>query len=202
MRNRIRENCRKPEGFFGKLSILRMNKHHKELSLWGMESVSWENKTHILELGCGGGVHLHRMLKDYPQAIIDGIDYSNICVINSQKENKKFLEKRCHIYLADVMDLPFTANSYDAIVGIETIYFWPDLIQGFQEVRRVLKDSGEFLIIVEVSNPKRNKDLCLQCPGMKVYSEEEIIFLLKQAGFDKEIKINRKGEWLSILAVK
>lgn len=201
MRNRIRENCRKPKGFFGLLSIRKMNQHHKELSLWGMEKVNWEERKNILEIGCGGGVNIHRMLKQYPAAIIDGIDYSSTAVKSSKKENKKYLEKRCHILQADVMNLPMKEESYDAVVGIETIYFWPDLLGGLKEIYRVLKTGGQLLIIVEMSDPLACQSLCEECPGLRVYSADEIQEKLQLAGFDS-VSISKKEQWLSIVADK
>ena len=201
MRNRIRENCRKPKGFFGFLSIRKMNKHHKELSLWGMDKVDWNDRKNILEIGCGGGVNIHRLLKKYPHAVVDGIDYSETAVKSSKKENKKYLDQRCHIYQADVMNLPLEDNSYDAAIGIETIYFWPDLTGGLKEIYRTLKSFGQLVLIVEMSDPVACASLCRECPGLRVYTDSEIELALLTVGFS-QVKIVRKEQWLTIIADK
>lgn len=46
--------------------------------------------------------------------------------------------------------LPYSDEMFDLVTAVETVYFWPNLPDCLQEVRRVLKPGGKFAIMVEV----------------------------------------------------
>ncbi|MDE4078687.1 methyltransferase domain-containing protein [Methanosphaera sp. Vir-13MRS] len=43
-------------------------------------------------------------------------------------------------------DLPFKDNTFNIVSGFETTYFWPDLVNDFREIHRVLKKDGVIFI--------------------------------------------------------
>ena len=45
---------------------------------------------------------------------------------------------------ADIQDLPFLSDAFDAVIANSMLYHVPDLEKGLQEVRRVLKKGGRF----------------------------------------------------------
>ncbi|HTR12942.1 MAG TPA: methyltransferase domain-containing protein [Roseiarcus sp.] len=49
---------------------------------------------------------------------------------------------------ADALDLPFTDESFDAVICQFGVMFFPDRISGYRETRRVLKPNGRFLFNV------------------------------------------------------
>ena len=40
-------------------------------------------------------------------------------------------------------------GSFDVVTAFETIYFWPDIEHCFNEVKKVLKPGGQFVIVNE-----------------------------------------------------
>ena len=53
--NKILQNTRKPEGFFGRLVLRGMNRGHASLARWGMGCMEWQAEWSVLDIGCGGG---------------------------------------------------------------------------------------------------------------------------------------------------
>ena len=52
-------------------------------------------------------------------------------------------------FQGSVEHMNFTDASFDVVTAFETVYFWPGLPKCFQEVYRVLKPGGIFLICNE-----------------------------------------------------
>ena len=46
--------------------------------------------------------------------------------------------------IVDIQDIPFEANSFDAVIANMMLYHVPDLKKGLSEVKRVLKKDGRF----------------------------------------------------------
>ena len=133
-----------------------------------------------------------------------GIDYSEVSVEKSRKVNAKAIrDGRCEVLQANVMELPFEPESFDLVTAFETIYFWPDLLQSFREVYRVLKTGGTVFICNE-SNGDTNKDdkWIEKIGGMTIYNGDQIKAVLEQAGFSGiRIEKNDKG-WICVSAEK
>ena len=49
-----------------------------------------------------------------------------------------------------VEKLNFPDNFFHLVTGIETYYFWPNLLKAFKEINRVLKPKGKLLLINEM----------------------------------------------------
>ena len=62
--------------------------------------------------------------------------------------------------------MPFPDDKFDLVTAVETQYYWPDLVNDMQEVRRVLKPGGTLLIVAE--SYKGGQYDTLQRPVMKL----------------------------------
>ena len=131
-------NCKKPEGKFGAKIVKTMNRGHAPLSNWVFTICPPTDGECILDVGCGGGGNILRMLERYPNCRVDGIDYSSVSVECSRQILKDHAD-RCEVICADVAKLPFEDGSYDRVVSFESIYFWQNPVAAMQEISRVLK---------------------------------------------------------------
>ena len=151
-----------------------------------------------LDIGCGGGANIRKLLEKSPYGRVVGIDYSEISVEKSRKINKAGIEsKRCEILQGDVMKLPFRDKTFDVITAFETIYFWPDISEAFKKVYKILKIGGTFLICNESNgeNPKDEKWTKI-IQGMKIYNSEQIEKSLENAGL-RDVKVDKtKKGWI------
>ena len=200
--SRILQNFRKPEGFFGRMILWGMNTGHASLAQWGMSCLQWQPEWSVLDIGCGGGANLLQILQRCPQGKAYGIDISPESVTFARKKNKKYLGTRCFIEQGGVHRLPYPDYAFDAVTAFETVYFWQDITHAFQEVLRILKPGGQFLICNESDGlVPAQKKWCNIIGGMKIYRQEELASLLASAGFvNVHAYENPQKHWLCVTA--
>ena len=198
------ENTRKPAGLGGKVMVTMMNLGHRPLADWGFQFLHVDKSAAVLDCGCGGGANIRALLKRCPEGVVKGIDYSPVSVEKTRKLNEAAMQAgRCAVMQGSVMDMLFAASQFDAVTAFETVYFWPDLPQGFREVYRVLKPDGTFLICNECSGDNAQDEKWTEkISGMTIYKDTELQDFLEQAGFhDIQIHKHPKG-WLCVTAQK
>lgn len=93
----------------------------------------------ILDAGCGTGANL-KLLQAFGYAIgIDiaheALDYCRARGVPSDR-----------LLVASVTDLPFAAQSFDAVVSFDVICNIPDDRAAFEQVARILKPGGYFIV--------------------------------------------------------
>jgi ubiquinone/menaquinone biosynthesis C-methylase UbiE len=109
-------NFRKPRGALGWILISLMNWGHGPVSRWGLKKLVIKPGDHILDIGCGGGGNLARMLKRAPEGRVCGLDYSEVCVEKTRRLNRKALDAgRAEIRLGSVSENPWPDNSFDVV---------------------------------------------------------------------------------------
>ena len=133
MLKKFLSNCKKPTRKFGKMIVSAMNKGHAPLALWAFEVCPLKDGESVLDVGCGGGGNLVRILERCPKSRADGVDYSEESVACSRKVTRKYAD-RCSILCGDAMRLPYREETYDRAVSFESIYFWPDPVRGLKEI--------------------------------------------------------------------
>ena len=197
------ENTRKPTGFGGKVMVAMMNVGHSAVARWGLQFLHAAPDAKVLDCGCGGGANMKRLLKKCPQGIVKGIDYSPVSVEKTKKVNETAIaEGRCAVFQGSVEHMNFTDASFDVVTAFETVYFWPGLPKCFQEVYRVLKPGGIFLICNESNGDSdRDEKWTEIIGGMTIYKDIELKAYLEQAGFH-EVQIRKRKSWLCITARK
>jgi len=91
----------------------------------------------VLDLCCGHGNVTEALVK--AGANVVGADFSTAMLEYAQRRlpDGEFIE-------ADAQDLPFDSNSFDAVVSNLGIIHVPDQPKALREVRRVLRDGGQF----------------------------------------------------------
>ena len=205
----IVNQVRKPRGFFGKKIARRMNISHAPLAEWGISHLTLRKDMIILDVGCGGGANITYFAQNVIDGHVFGIDYSPISVKVSKEVNKKYIEKGIvEIRESSVSNLPFEDNTFDLVSGFEAYYFWPDLINDLKEIYRVLKISGE-LILVNEGYKCENKEVLKSIEkwanqgDFKLYSPEEYKDFLKRGGFsDIRIFEQKENGWITAIAKK
>ena len=198
------ENTRKPQGFGGKIMVAMMNSGHSAMAEWGMKHIKIAENSSVLDVGCGGGANIKKMLALCPRGRVSGLDYSPVSVEKSRQVNRKAIaDGRCDVIEGSALALPFSENSFDVVTAFETIYFWPEIEKCLGEIYRVLAPHGCFMICNE-SNGDTNKDdkWAEKIDGMTIYNGEQLRAFLANAGFtDIQIDKNEKG-WLCVTARK
>ncbi len=198
-------NTRKPEGLLGKMMLSGMNREHAAVSAWGMAHLEGEDPHAIAELGCGGGSNAAALLERFPSAVLTAVDYSREAVSKTARMcAAEISEGRCRVLQGDVSDLPLAEESFDLACAFETVYFWPGPVESFREVFRILEPEGTFLIVNESDGLDEGDRKWLSLiDGLAIYTEEELVRCLKEAGFS-EARADRmpKKHWLCLKARK
>src|SRR5260221_413651 len=93
----------------------------------------------VLEVGFGGGYGLARLTELLTDGMVSGVDFAPDMVRQAERRfHKQIAQGRLQVQLGDVSRLPFPAETFDRVLTINTIYFWPDALQGLSEILRVL----------------------------------------------------------------
>ena len=179
-------NPRKPEGTEGEEMLERMNQSHYEVTGWALSY--WE---------------IHRMAEKVTSGHVTGVDYSDVSVETSRRNNEKNISSgKMDVLEGSVENLPFADDSFDKIITVESFYFWPDPQENLKEVRRVLKAGGTFLLVADIyqnGNLTEREKENIRNYHLFNPTREEFEQLFINAGFT-DIQIHtRKGEnWICV----
>lgn len=199
--------CRKPTGPVGRAVLRSMNVTHASLTAWGLRHVSIGPASTVLDVGCGGGKTIDRLVSMSPDARVFGIDYSPESVAVARDTNQEMIGRgRVDIQLGTVSHLPYPDETFDLVTAVETHYYWPDLARDLAEVRRVLKPGGRLVIIAEAYRGRRND--WLYRPAMRLLlrasylTPEEHEQLLVAAGYsDVRATVESTKGWISVVGM-
>lgn len=204
--SRIFNNAKKPTIFFGNMLLNRMNSGtHAELSSWAFENFSVPISGNLLDIGCGGGANIARLLQRSKDAKVYGIDYSPVSVRKSRKFNMEAVRQgRCTLLEGNVSSLPFSDGQFSLVTAFETIYFWPDIEYCFKEVLRVVSEGAHFCIVNESDgHQETDKKWERVIDGMHTYNGEEVKTHLENVGFRNVRVVSGSGKpWLLVDAEK
>ncbi len=116
----------------------------------------------ILEVGCGTGAFAQRIAAANPDASLTATDQS-----------ARFVEltaaRGVTAQRADIQDLPFDDESFDAVAAMWMLYHVPDLRQALVEVRRVLRPGGLFVAVT--NGDDHLADLMTEAGGRKTITQ-------------------------------
>jgi ubiquinone/menaquinone biosynthesis C-methylase UbiE len=198
----IAHQARQPSGRLGEIFAIYMNFGNNYLNKLAVQALDIQPNDHILEVGFGGGVALHKMLRNIHGGFVAGIDYSPDMV---KRGKRKFQEPiasgKMTLVEGNVTSMPFDDASFDKVCTINTIYFWPDPTAGLKEILRVLKSGGQLVIGVGAKNSMEKHQFTRY--GFSLYSEQQLRDLLTQAGLVyRQTIFGKRSVWLVIVAMR
>lgn len=138
---------------------------HKRL----LEYVDLPANGQILDLGCGTGRLLERIVEEFPNTHATGLDLSPE-MLNQAKKRNKYPEKISFVQ-GNVEAMPFAENSFDAIFNTISFLHYPNPEIVLAEIKRVLKPGGRYYLADYTdrwaTEPKLIK---MAAGGIRVYS--------------------------------
>jgi arsenite methyltransferase len=150
----------------------------------------------VLDVGFGGGAALRKLA--VRARSVAGIDRSEAAVRSARRRfRREIQEGRLQVELASVEAIPFEDESFDRVLTVHTIYFWPDPELGLREILRVLKMGGRLVLATDVKGPPK----AIAKHGFNSYGEEQQAKLLRGAGF-AAVRLERHGRVMYALATK
>jgi ubiquinone/menaquinone biosynthesis C-methylase UbiE len=152
----------------------------------------------ILDLGCGRGEDTIEAAKMVgPEGMAIGLDITEAMIIEaiSRATNKKI--KNVVFTQGKIERLPFTGNSFDAVMSNCVINHARDKSKVYREIHRVLTPNGRFVVADAVTKyplpaaVKNDPEAWAQCFGGAITEEEYLDSILK-AGFRKVEILSRR----------
>lgn len=177
---------RRPKGFWGKRVLKAMNgKNHEALPNWVFSDFAAYDGCRVLDVGCGGGANVERMLNILPQSTVTGMDISSQALDMTRDINyHAVVDGRCFIVGGNAVQMPLAKETFDLVTAFETIYYWSSLALGANEIFRILKPGGTWVIANELDGLQPSDRQLERATGiMRVYSIDEIKQDLTEAGF-------------------
>ena len=137
------------------------------------------NKSKIVDLGCGKGYLLFEIKKLLPDIKILGIDNSNYAIKNSKGEIKKFLLRR------NLKNrLPYKNDYFDLAISLATFHNFDleTLEIAIKEMSRISKN--QYLMVESFSNEKQRFNLqCWALTAETLISIKDWVWLFKNFKF-------------------
>ena len=200
-------NPRRPEGEAGRAMLARMNESHAQLVEWGLAQIDLRAGDTVLDIGCGGGNTLARMAQRVTEGHLVGIDYAETSVEASCAFNAGLIEAgRMEILHGSVEHLPFADGQFDAVVTVESFYFWPSPEESLKEAARVIRRGGTFLLLAEIyGRDDLPEGIRAKIAGYDLTNPtpEEFERLFRAAGFSEVTLHFKDGEyWIAVCGVR
>lgn len=102
---------------------------------------------HILDLGCGTGKLVHKIVCRTDSCVVEGLDFSETMVAIARRRNRGHISRaKAVIHMGDIDRMPLQADSFTKICSVNTIYFWLDLQSTARKILRLLVPGGMLVL--------------------------------------------------------
>ena len=189
------------------LNIMIFKRSHRMILKKLLRKAGDNTKTfRILDIGCGTGTFLAGCMATGLDIEATGLDLS-FSMIHKAKTKADGIgagKATISFMVGDAEQLPFESGYFDMVSCSNSFHHYPDQSQAVREMRRVLKDDGELIIIdgyrddplgyliYEVLTVAIEKDI-------GYCSRRRFMKLLKEAGF-KKVTYQTRGLFPPLLA--
>ncbi|MCU0533038.1 MAG: methyltransferase domain-containing protein [Hydrococcus sp. Prado102] len=99
----------------------------------------------VLDIACGTGEFERLLLNEHPTQPIVGVDISEKMLAIARQKCLDY--PNVSFEVASASALPFSSNSFDAIVSANAFHYFEEPDAALQEMKRVLKPDGKVIIL-------------------------------------------------------
>ncbi len=186
----LAQNLANPQGEKGIEIGEMMNATNIGMTLESIKTLLIEDDETILEIGHGNAAHVKSILSKAQNVKYTGIDISETMYEEAKRLNEEF-KNQADFILYEGEKLPFEDRTFDKIFTVNTVYFWAQPIEYLNEIYRVLKDNGTFVLTFG------QRDFMEKLPftqfDFTLYNTDEMEETVSKSHF-KRMKISEKEE--------
>ncbi|PWN69192.1 class I SAM-dependent methyltransferase [Chryseobacterium phosphatilyticum] len=186
----LAQNLANPQGEKGREIGEMMHTTNISMTLESIRTLLIDDDEHILEIGHGNAGHLKSVFALAKNLKYTGIDISETMHNEAKKLNEEF-NNQANFVLYEGTKLPFEKETFDKIFTVNTVYFWKNPVEFLNEIYRVLKDDGTFVLTFG------QKEFMEKLPfteyDFTLYNNKEMEQLISKSYF-KRMKISEKEE--------
>ena len=191
-------SARRPSGWIGRSAYRNGPKAHEESFAVVLEWLGSLEGERCLEIGCGPGVLLHRVLEAGAKSAA-GLDHSPDMLALAMERNREApANDRLHLKLGDAAEIPWPKNSFDAAFSANMFFFVYEPEAVLAELYRVLASGGR-LVIATTPGPLPEPSLrrpWLYPPmgsALNVHTDEEMAAMYRRVGFTDVVVESKEG---------
>jgi SAM-dependent methyltransferase len=181
--------ARRPHGWIGRKTYggtLGAPKGHEEVFDRVLDAIGALDGERCLEVGCGGGRLLERVLAAGARAA--GVDHSpDMRDLTSQRNRGAVETGALELKLGEAEQLPWPDATFNVLLSANTFFFIAQPERALAEFLRVLSPGGR-MVIATVPGPLpapslRNWWVYVWGSQMHVYDDEQMRAMVERAGF-------------------
>lgn len=136
----------RPSGLIGWAVGLYLRWRNADLNAAAVDALVPFPGDRVLEVGFGPGEALRRLAAVRDIGKITGIDHSRTMLAMADQRNRPAIAHGgMELRLASIDAAPFSERSFDAILAVDCVQYWPDLISDLAVTRRLLRPGGRAL---------------------------------------------------------
>ena len=109
-----------------------------------LEAVEFQGDEAVLDVPCGTGELLQRLIAKWPDLCITGVDLSTGMLAQAKAKDQA---NRVRWVEADVAELPLPDQSFDCVICANSFHYFRTPNGALAEMRRVLRPGGRLILV-------------------------------------------------------
>jgi ubiquinone/menaquinone biosynthesis C-methylase UbiE len=186
----LAQNLANPVGEKGKEIGEMMNANNIGMTVESIHALLIEDDEQLLEIGHGNAGHLELIFDKAKNIRYTGIDISETMHNEAKNLNKEYKDQADFV-LYEGEKLPFDDKTFDKIFTVNTVYFWKKPVEYLNEIYRVLKNNGTF--VLTFGQREFMEKLPFTAYDFTLYSNSEMEEIISKTPFVR-MKISEKEE--------